>query len=217
MKALFGKNKETTQSPKKLVKEVKPKKQKEPKKLLFSFGKKSNLKPSETGADIAIEAAKAQVQATKQGAVKDPKKLVTLVIGILAVVLVAILFKMFFLDGANNQIVPTTSAPITQAPVEPVATPAPTPEAAAPTEVAPNPAKETGQALTANDTAVAPANTDSATSEAPAQAAPTEAAPPADSATPAVSSAPLSYEEFLKETENKVYRERNTAPGGNLN
>ncbi len=44
MKALFGKNKETTQSPKKLVKEVKPKKQKEPKKLLFSFGKKKQFK-----------------------------------------------------------------------------------------------------------------------------------------------------------------------------
>ena len=214
MKVQFGKSKD--KAPKaakpakiKAMKEIKP---------LFSFGKKTNLKPSETGADIALEAAKAQTLKTKTPL--DAKKLLTLLIAVLTVVLVALVIKMFVLDAGNNDIVPEAVAPISQ-------------EAAAPADVAAE-QEVTADPAVASEAPAAPTEAAAAQAEAPAEptAAPTESATnanavaavetapvvaPASGEPAATNSAPMTYEEFLKETGNKVYRERNTAPGGDLN
>lgn len=217
-----AKNAKTAKTPK--HKAAKP--LKAPKKPLFSFGKKK-LTPSATGADFAIDAAQAQADRMEQLSKIDTKRLLPMLVGALVLVLGLLLAKLFLFSDSDSGVMAPTIVPANPVPVE-TAESAPevsadTQEAiAAPTEVAATDGTAMEAAL--SDTAPESATAQPATTEAPAAA--TEAQAPVANAGGAINSnntpstvpvEKLSYDDFLKETQNKVYRERNTTPSAESN
>lgn len=128
----------------------------------------------------------------------DTQKLLPVLIGLFLLVVAALVAKMFLFND------------------EPVATPAPSEPAAAPSEAAPNePAPTEVNAEQAPTPADAPTEANATNAaEASAQTNPPQATEPAPvapvdgNAAQAAPTGNLSYEEFIQETEKKVYRER---------
>lgn len=165
----------------------------------------------------------------------DTKKALTVLVGILVVLILLLLASIFM--GGKDEVPPPAPMPIPEQTAEPPApeTPAepePTTEPVATEPVAPPPAPvaEPAPASVATEPPAqvpppAPATVD--VPVAPPQVA-EPVAPPADihselriettpppqpaAPKPAPSGGKISYDEFLKETENRVFRERNTAP-----
>lgn len=128
----------------------------------------------------------------------DTQKLLPVLIGLFLLVVAALVAKMFLFND------------------EPVATPAPSEPAAAPSEAAPNePAPTEANAEQAPTPTDAPTEANATNAaEASAQTNPPQATEPAPvapvdgNAAQAAPAGNLSYEEFIQETEKKVYRER---------
>lgn len=171
-----------------------------PKKTGFSLTKKRTATNADDTAEQGGKKAKPAKKSAKGGSM-DTKKLVPILGGLLAVILLALAAKMFLLSEPEPEpVVPQIPPPpATPAPAQPT-TPA------APAEQAPSP----DQAQPAAPTAEAPVQpAPEAQSNQPVQVAPAQ---PTDMA-PAVQAPQtrqFTREEFLQESKNKVYRERET-------
>lgn len=134
----------------------------------------------------------------------DTQKLLPVLIGLFLLVVAALVAKMFLF---NDEPVATPA---------PIAAPAPSEPAAAPSEAAPNePAPTEANAEQAPTPTDAPTEANATNAaEASAQTNPPQATEPAPvapvdgNAAQAAPAGNLSYEEFIQETEKKVYRER---------
>lgn len=137
----------------------------------------------------------------------DVQKLLPILIGLFALVVAALVAKMFLFNEEPALEPAPVAAP---APAEPTA-PATDAPATEPTPAEPTPAESVPSAPTTSEQPIA--NEPAPTAEsAPQVAANAESAPITPNQDAADNAAPvsnLSYEEFIQETEKKVYRERN--------
>lgn len=169
-----------------------------PKKTGFSLTKKRTA-----NADDAVEQGGKKTKPAKKsakGGSMDTKKLVPILGGFLALILLALAAKMFlFSEPEPEPVVPQIPPPpATPAPAQP-ATPA------APAEQTPS----QDQAQPAAPTAEAPAQpAPEAQPNQPVQVAPAQ--PTNMPAVQAPQTRQFTREEFLQESKNKVYRERET-------
>lgn len=169
-----------------------------PKKTGFSLTKKraaGDAAAAEQGNNKKAKPTKPAKKPAKGGGM-DVKKLIPILGGLLALVLLALAAKMFlFSEPEPEPVVPKITPPAAQpappAPAQPVAPP--------PVETAPAqpvaPVAETTQPQPAQPVAPA-APTGSVAAPAPVQAAPGQQN--------------FTREDFLRESKNKVYRERET-------
>lgn len=156
-----------------------------PKKTGFSLTKKRTAgDAAEQGAKKPTKPAKSTAKKpAKSGGGFDAKKLVPILGGVLALVLLALAAKMFlFSEPEPTPVVPQIPPPAAQPPAAPapVAPPVPTEQAQPPV--------------------------------APPPAAPVESTPAATTPMPAAPSGQqnFTHEQFVQESKNKVYRERET-------
>lgn len=155
----------------------------------------------------------------------DTQKLIKILAGVLVVLILLLLAKLFlFNDNSEPAPVPPPAPEVVEQapPAEPVpATDGQVVTEPAPAETVPEqPIQPVPEQVQVPAEPPAPAPVEVAAPTPPVQPEPTpvqvEPAPPAQAPVqtpaPAKSGGKMSYDEFLKETENRVYRERSTAP-----
>lgn len=181
-----------------------------PKKPAFSLGKKKAV--TETTQAPSKKTAKPKAGGKQSNL--DLKKIIIGLIVLLMVVLGALAVKIFFFSDEETYVPPTETA------TQPETTPSadePTPINTTEEQTQPEPLADTDMPVPTQDTVSEPAVSEPVATEVVPTDMPTEQAKPepTSSATKPTESAPvgnITYEEFLKESSQKIHRERSTSP-----